>query len=391
MMMCRAVRCFAVLLFVLLAWPAFAREPLPVITQGQIITALERAADWQLRQPETGDPRLLYGPHGWNQAVFWLGLAELAQRQPEAGYRDRILSFGTRQGWQLGPRPAHADDHLIGQVWLWAAAHGAGPESLSAMRNTLNSLIAQQAESRDHAGTALLQPCTIRLCWCDSLFMSPPTLMGLSRMTGDPRYADLARAEVEQSVTLLYDSDQRLFHRDERFINAKGESGRRLFWSRGNGWVIASLANMLRAMPPDDPSAVRYRRLFRHMADRIKHLQRPDGAWPASLLDSGQPAEASGTGLFVFALAWGINAGVLETDRYRPAVLRGWTALNRLLSADGIPAMVQPIGDRPAPAGPQDRQAYGTGAFLLAGTQLLDMLADNPDRVSEIAVGAPPR
>jgi rhamnogalacturonyl hydrolase YesR len=205
--------------------------------------------------------------------------------------------------------------------------------------------------------------------------MSPATLAGFSRATGDPRYADLALAEVDQSIALLYDQEQRLFYRDSRFIGVRGEHGRPLFWSRGNGWALAGLVNMLAALPPGDERAVRYRRLFRDMADRIKDLQQDDGSWPASLLDRGQAPEMSGTGLFVFALGWGVNAGLLDADRYEPAILRGWAALNRGLGPDGALGGVQPIGDRPAAARPNDHQPFGTGAFLLAGAQVLDLIA----------------
>jgi rhamnogalacturonyl hydrolase YesR len=374
----RAAHLCALLLLALGARPALARPPQPAVVPAQIVAALERAADWQLRQPETDTPTLLDDPHGWSQAAFWLGLTELAARRPDAPYRDRIMALGARHQWHLGHRIAHADDHLIGQTWLWAAAHGAGPESLSAMRESLDRLGEQQALASRPLGTIRFPKCAIRLCWSDALFMSPATLVGLSRVTGDPRYADLALAEVAQTVALLYDPRQRLFYRDDRFIAARDDAGRRLFWSRGNGWALAGLANMLRAMPPGDARVEPYRRLFRDMADRVTDLQRPDGAWSAALLDRRQPPETSGTGLFVFALAWGVNAGLLDRDRYAPAVLRGWAALNRAAGPDGAPGWVQPIGDRPAAAGPGDSQPYGTGAFLLAGTQVLDMIAASP-------------
>jgi rhamnogalacturonyl hydrolase YesR len=387
-----AASCFVLALLVVLVSPAAARRT-PPVTRGEIAAALEKAADWQLQQPGTDTPTLLADPHGWSQAVFWLGLAELAERRPDSGYRDRILALGARHQWRLGHRIAHADDHLIGQTWLWAAAHGAGPESLSAMRESLDALVARQ-QHRPPPGPIRFPKCAIRLCWSDALFMSPPTLAGLSRMTGDSRYADLALAEAGQTIALLYDPRQRLFHRDDRFIGARDDAGRRLFWSRGNGWALAGIANLLRALDPGDPRAASYRRLFRAMADRVKDLQRPDGSWSAALLDRRQPPETSGTGLFVFALAWGVNAGLLDRNRYAPAVLRGWAALDRAAGPDGAVGWVQPIGDRPAPAGPQDRQPYGTGAFLLAGTQVLDMIAaghQQPDRRSVIAAAAPAR
>ncbi len=358
-----------------LAWAALLLLAKPAAAQldtVRIATAMTRVADWQLLHLKQPPAAMLDDPHGWSEAVFWLGLTALAERQPH--YRDRVMTLGTDLHWRLGKRLEHADDHLIGQVWLWAAEHGAEPDVLKPMRARLDTLVTQQASAKPAGNVVRFPKCAIRLCWCDALFMSPPTLLGLSRATGDRRYADLALAEVDQAIALLYDPEQRLFHRDDRFIGQRDDKGRRLFWSRGNGWVLAGLANMLAVMDRGDPRASRYVALFRAMADRVKDLQRKDGVWSSSLLDPDQPPETSGTGLFIFALAWGVNAGLLDRDRFLPTIEGGWAALDRAVTPEGALGLAQPISDRPGAASLADSQPYGAGAFLLAGSQLLDMI-----------------
>ncbi len=360
------------MIFRALAWAALLLLAKPAAAQldtVRIANAMARVADWQLTHLRQPPAAVLSDPHGWSEAVFWLGLTALAERQPQ--YRDRMMTLGIDLHWQLGKRLEHADDHLIGQVWLWAAEHGAGPDVLQPMRARLDTLVTQQASAKPATYVVRFPKCAIRLCWCDALFMSPPTLLGLSRATGDARYADLALAEVDQAIALLYDPEQRLFHRDDRFIGQRDDRGRRIFWSRGNGWVLAGLANMLAAMDRVDPRAARYIALFRDMADRVKDLQREDGTWSSSLLDPDQPPETSGTGLFVFALAWGVNAGLLDRDRLLPTIERGWAALDRAVTPEGALGGAQPISDRPGAATPTDSQPYGAGAFLLAGNQML--------------------
>jgi unsaturated rhamnogalacturonyl hydrolase len=355
------------------------------VERDQIIATMEKAADWQLRQfpDETYLP--IDSPHGWSEAVFWLGLTELAELRPQARYDERILALGASQQWRLGKRIAHADDHLIGQTWLWASANGAGAAILAPMRGQLDLLVAEQRAAKPPAAPVRFPKCAILFCWCDALFMSPPTLAGLSRATGDGRYADLALAETDRAIALLYDPGEKLFHRDDRFLGLKDDAGRRVFWSRGNGWVLAGLANLLRALDRNDPRAARYESLFRDMAGRVADLQRADGYWSSSMLDPDQPAETSGTALLVFALAWGVDEGLLDPDRFAPVVERGWAALTRAITRDGALGGVQAIGDRPASAGPAESQPYGTGALLLAGAQLIDMIDDVPPRRSHIA------
>lgn len=79
-----------------------------------------------------------------------------------------------------------------------------------------------------------------------------------------------------------------------RWCDAKG---RKLFWSRGNGWAMGGLARVLQGLDDDDPQHAYHEGLFRKMAAKLVALQKADGYWPAPLLDSdpGTPPESSGT------------------------------------------------------------------------------------------------
>jgi rhamnogalacturonyl hydrolase YesR len=117
-----------------------------------------------------------------------------------------------------------------------------------------------------------------------------------------------------------------------------------------------------------------YEALFKEMAAKLKAVQKPDGYWPPSLLASeASPAESSGTGFFVFGMAWGIKAGLLDRAEYEPVVRRGWHALERAVHADGMLGSVQQVSDRPEQVAPDDTQFYGVGAFLLAGAAVHDL------------------
>ncbi len=152
-------------------------------------------------------------------------------------------------------------------------------------------------------------------------------------------------------------------------------AGRKLFWSRGNGWVMGGLARIIPQLDRTDPMRAYYVALFREMAARALKLQKPDGYWAPSLLDDGpdtQP-ESSGTGFFVYAFAWGIEAGLLDDATYRPAAIRGWSALQRAVQPDGMLGWVQQVSDRPDSVARADTQFYGAGAFLLAGSAMYDL------------------
>ncbi|WP_129645029.1 glycoside hydrolase family 88/105 protein [Peristeroidobacter agariperforans] len=341
------------------------------------LALMEKAADWQLAHLEPASTIKVMreetrNARSWQQGAFYVGLTALAERSQSERFRAAILSHGRSQKWRLGDRTYHADDHVIGQSYLWASTHGAGPKAIAPARRRLDAIIAAPSPANLAAHEAT--QCWDRWCWCDALFMAPPLWIELSQLTNDPRYAQFAHQEWKATQDYLYDRDEHLFYRDSRFFERRDEKGRKLFWSRGNGWVFAGIARVLTFLPKDDPARPAYETLFKQMAAKLQTLQKPDGYWPSSLLaPENTPPESSGTGFFVYGLAWGINANLLDRYTYEPAVLRGWQALEKAVDADGRLGWVQQVSDRPDQVLQSDTQFYGVGALLLAGSALLDL------------------
>jgi unsaturated rhamnogalacturonyl hydrolase len=178
------------------------------------------------------------------------------------------------------------------------------------------------------------------------------------------------------TTDFLYDKTEHLYFRDSSYFDRREANGRKVFWSRGNGWVFAGLVRVLEAMPADAPQRPRYVQLYRDMAAKLITIQQPDGLWRSSLLDpNAWPAkETSGTGFFCYGLAWGINHGLLDQAVYRPAVVKAWQGLVGCVHDDGMLGSVQPIGAAPDKVSPDLTENYGAGAFLLAGSEMLKML-----------------
>ncbi len=318
-------------------------------------------------------------PRGWEQAAFWIGLTRFADSTQSPVYRDALLAMGRTNDWRLGDWLPFADDHAIGQAYLWAAANGAGETALEPMRESFDRLLADPpvAHLGFHYGADgyASAECLVRWCWCDALFMSPPAMIGLSLETGDPRYAGYAFAEFRATRDFLFDPVEKLWFRDSRFFGQRDAEGRKLFWSRGNGWVFAGIANILGMLPAGHPERDELEALFIDMAERLLALQKADGYWAPSLLaPQNSPPETSGTGFFTYGFAWGIAAGLLDRKRFEPAALAGWQALTRAVADDGKLGWVQPISDRPEQVAESDTQYYGVGAFLLAASAVAALL-----------------
>jgi unsaturated rhamnogalacturonyl hydrolase len=293
----------------------------------------------------------------WPDAVFYIGVSAALQATGDEDYRQALEKWGQSVNWSLGPRPRHADDMAAGQVYLELCAREGGPERIAAIRARVDAFLASP------------QPGHTDWSWCDSFFMAPPVFVRLSDATGDAHYREAMHPLFQDAIAALWDEPSHLFYRDQRF---KKEAPL-VFWARGNGWVLAGLARVMEGLPAGDAARPRYEELFKTLAASIVKLQGEDGAWRADLLHPQtfpQP-ESSGTALFAYGLAWGVNHGLLARTEYAPVVLKAWTALKRMQLPNGQLGSVQPKGDHPVATKPTDTAPYGGGAFLLLGAELL--------------------
>lgn len=356
-----------------------SQAPAPVTQVSAIKASADRVAEWQLANLENLESYIRFisretpNPRGWVKGTYFLGLADYAEATGQRRYLQSLADIGDAQDWRLGNRLYHADDHLVGQVYFRLAAAGISQADLAPTRQTLDAILAAAPTTQMiHPDKEGDPECAKRWCWADALFMAPATWWMASKTFGNPAYADYAHQEFLTSAELLFDKEEQLFYRDSRFFDRRGQGGEKLFWSRGNGWVYGGLVNILRAMPGDDPRRAYYISLFRKMSERLVALQVDNGMWRASLLASSEaPPETSGTGFFVYGLAWGVNENLLKGPEFADAAKRGWAALVANVDAEGRLGYVQQVGDRPEDVRADDHQMYGSGAFLLAAGQML--------------------
>ncbi len=326
----------------------------PAMKRAEILKAMKLVADWQLQHAE-GRYNI-----GWTYAALYDGLLAASRATGDPRYHDRVLQIANDNHWQLGPRLEHADDQHIGLTYLTFYSEDRNPDHLAPTKGNFDKLLALPDD-----------PKTNLWWWCDALYMAPPVLAQLSVATGDRRYLDFMDHEWSLATAALYDPQEHLYYRDNRFLTMHEANGQKVFWSRGNGWVLAGLAQVLERMPADDPLRAKYLQLYRDMAARIAALQPADGLWRASLLDPGAfHAEVSGTGFDTFALAWGIHHHLLDQKTYMPVVTKAWSGMLTHIYADGRLGQIQPIGAAPDQFKPSSSYVYGVGAFLLAGSEL---------------------
>ncbi len=321
-------------------------------------------AKWQLANPK-------HELYDWTNGAFYAGIFAAYRTTKSPELLNAMMQMGEKNSWKPGPRFDHADDIVINQTYLDLYRIKKGKKMLQPTIDVVERLKKESGNEVKKNG--------ITWWWCDALFMGPPTLAKLAAITGDKSYLDLNDRFFQETYDRLYDEQERLYARDASYlIDEKGEgkreaNGKKVFWSRGNGWVVGGLARLLTELPKDHAKRGFYLKQYKEMVDRIVELQQPDGLWRSSLLDpnSYPGGEASGTGFHLYAIAWGINNKILSRDKYVPVIRKGWPALNALVHDSGMVGWTQPIGADPRRNFNADSwEVYGAGAFLLAGSEI---------------------
>ena len=337
------------------------------ITPKAVLNSMEHVADWQLANPAA------HGPTDWTSAAGDAGFIALAGISGNPKYREAMLAAGENSQWQPGARMYHADDQCIGQTYTELYLLYREPRMIKPLRERFDAILAKPTAVQS---LALGNPnATENWSWCDALFMGPPCWLRLYAATDDERYMNFAVTNWWRTADYLYDKEEHLFFRDSTYFQKREANGKKVFWSRGNGWVMAGLVRVLQYLPMNHPERPRFETMFKEMAVKILSCQQQDGLWHASLLDlAAYPQkETSGSGFFTYALAWGVNQGLLEKTVFQPAVEKAWRALNGCVEADGKLTHVQPVGADPRAFAETATDIFGVGAYLLAGSELYRM------------------
>lgn len=353
-----------------------------------VVTLIKRAADYY--RP-TYAYTTLKPKNGWSWATYAQGIQALYRQDGDTRYLNDGLAWGRSNSWGITTAETNPDVMKAGQTYF----------DLHAIDSTASLTAMDAAMARDLSSLPVSQ-----YDWIDALFMGLPNWTRWATRTGNSAYLNKLDALYTWTRDLgatskrcagsampqpgLYDAGEHLWYRDCTFVGKRDVNGKKIFWARGNGWVIAAMAQVLQTLPPGDPRAAKYAGMLQSMAARLAALQGTDGFWRSSLVDPAlypQP-ETSGTALIAYAIAYGIRAGLLDAATYLPVVANAWQGLTTLaLQSNGFVRYCQGPGTGPgrpytstAPRIARTSTSAGTvntdsppfcvGAFLLAGSAI---------------------
>ncbi len=309
----------------------------------------------------------------WTRAVYYEGLMALYDIDKKKKYLNYAIDWGNKHKWGLrdGIQTRNADNQCCGQTYIDLYLMDKKEERIKDIKASIDLM----------KGTEKVDDWN----WIDALQMAMPVFVRLGVIYNDTSYFSrmyemYAFTKYKHGDKGLYNPAEKLWWRDKDFDPPyKEPNGANCYWSRGNGWVVAALVRTLQMLPNTDPHYNEYLQDYKDMLKALLPLQRTDGFWNVSLADPTNYGgkELTGTALFVYGMAWGINNNLIDAATYQPAMLKAWDAMMKdCIHPDGMLGYVQGTGKEPKDGQPvtydkvPDFEDYGLGCFLLAGSEM---------------------
>ncbi|MEQ8474042.1 MAG: glycoside hydrolase family 88 protein [Marinoscillum sp.] len=352
-------------------------EPKELPTKDETLEVMRLTNQYFMDEwPDTGAPIVglkTWPSHIWTRGVYYEGLMALYAIDPQDAYYDYAVSWGEAHDWSFryGIMTRNADNQCAGQTYIDLYEIDQQPERIDSVKASIDSMLAtSKIDDWD---------------WIDAIQMAMPVFSRLGRIYDDTSYFERMYAMYNHAKNIeggsgLFNPEDGLWWRDADYDPPYTEpNGEDCYWSRGNGWVVAALVQVLRDIPRDEPHRDEYISDLKTMLAALIKVQRDDGFWNASLHDPnnyGGP-ETTGTSLFVYGMAWGLNNDLLDSATYHPVVTKAWNALqDDAVHPNGFLGYVQSTGKEPSTGQPvtydkvPDFEDYGLGCFLLAGSEV---------------------
>ena len=322
-----------------------------------------------------------YESHIWTRAYYYEGLMDLWEIDPQQEYLDYALLWANKHNFEIrgtenGKVTRNADNHCAGQTYMYLYQLDPNkPEHyIASTRKTLDLMMAtDKLDDWD---------------WIDAVQMAMPAFAMMGNITGDSKYYDRAYDMYMYTKNQIGDNGMfnpkdNLWWRDADFDPPYTEpNGEDCYWARGNGWIVVAMVRMLELLPADEPHRKEYETMLVSMCKSLKDLQRKDGYWNVSLHDPNNfgGKELTGTSMFIYGMAYGVNSGLLSAKEYKPVINKAWNSMvKHSVHSNGFLGFVQGSGKEPKEAQPvtytkvPDFEDYGLGAFLMAGTEIYKM------------------
>lgn len=346
--------------------PSQAQEKggIAAFTPDSVIAVMYRVNDHFLEQQWKRNDR------NWIRGTYYTGLMAFYQATEDHLLLQQAVNWSAKHGWRTGTEWIYPANRMTCvQTYLEVYFIEPNDYKIANARDVMDNRIGNNEPASEQGWD-----------YVDALYVGTPAYVMMSEASGEKAYAEYGHKMFRDVYTDLFDEDLHLFYRDEKAKRQKSRSGKKVIWSRGNGWAFASIPRILDHLPQSDTNFAWYLDLFKQMASSIRDYQGNDGFWRTNLADPADypEPESSGTAFFTYALAWGINKGYLNEDSFLPVVNKAWLALYNVVDENGKVCRGQTVARAPGNVQQEGSHEFVSGAFLLAGSEMVKLLRTEP-------------
>ena len=241
-----------------------------------------------------------------------------------AGLRDRFTPlFGKEHN--LLPPPNHVDNNVFGAVPLELYMQTGRKEYLDLGLYYADNqwILPDSATTAEKEYAARGYSWQTRI-WIDDMFMITALQTQAYRATGDTTYINRAAREMVLYLDSIQLDNGLFYHSPTAHFS----------WGRGNGWMAAGMAEILRAIPGDNHDRPRIMEGYQKMMAALLQYQAEDGMWRQVIDDSEFWKETSSTAMFTYAMITGVKNGWLDEKTYGAAARKAWLALVTYINDD---------------------------------------------------------
>ena len=268
----------------------------------------KRVADHFITSPHQYGPTIHY-----SEVATWYGALTFAQLTHDDALRQKLIQKfeplmpGGAEA-NLIPQRHHVDDSIFGIVPLQIAIDTKDPRYLADGKGWAD----RQWENPQPDGLS-----AETRYWIDDMYMLTILQLEAYRATGDRKYLDRDAKEMVSYLDKLQQPNGLFYHAPDVPF----------YWGRGDGWVAAGMAEVLRELPPDHPQRARILKGYALMMNALLKYQGKDGMWRQLIDHEESWPESSSSAMFTFAMIAGVKNGWLDRNIYGPAARKGWIAV----------------------------------------------------------------
>ncbi|MCR3906060.1 MAG: glycoside hydrolase family 88 protein [Tenericutes bacterium] len=326
----------------------------------------------------TWDPKMKWM---WGEALFGYALSLLDEHLNE----DRYTNFLTQYCDYYVSNPPRVDqsDTSAPALITYAMYKKTGNEDYKKLTDRVLYYIKNEPrlieDSVNHLGNSLEGKFYPKSIWVDSLMMFSVFPSLYAKENYDQVMMDIASRQPRVMAKYMQDPEDKLWYHSYWTKQKTHYPKRKLYWGRGNGWVIASLPMILENIG-DHEERDNIIQIFKETAYALLPYQREDGAFETVFNKVGKTyRELSFTALVAAGFMHGYNLGILS-EVYLEAGLKAYQCVVDALiydkddiympevSGPTIPLPLFPyIGYKIIPRG--KNWSFGLAALIFAAIQ----------------------